>query len=248
MNEIFARWFVTLVVLFAVSGCSQATPAAPVEPDGLQPGPESIVTAPADALQPSVPITDDGGSGVADAEIEEPTADTVVAEAPLPTAIPDPITAITETRAYIDPDAGFAFDFPVTWSSVEYPGTMATITSFAPDEPGRGGMGRSDTKIDFTVNLAETESDLTAMAAQIRSGDQRARRAGVDTCRGDSSTPDEASRPRRRRDGAAPCRHQRPRLTRARLRRTCIVRPDRADAAGGAVGLRPATEPFGRRT
>jgi hypothetical protein len=167
--------FCLIVLLAACSGPTQSPPdAEPAAATGGESAGSDTVDSEGAAAQPVAGGTDtvaDAGDADPDASDEQPdpeAGDAAVDEGaeevdealddslePTATPIREPISAITSTLTYVDPEIGYAMDYPDTWTIDSTPGSIVTLRSFDPAEPGRGGLMPQDSRIDIVPDLAE---------------------------------------------------------------------------------------------
>jgi hypothetical protein len=102
--------------------------------------------------------------------IQPPAASATSTDVPLPTATVAP-TLSFEAAMYADSEAGFAFEYPASWTA-ETPagggsrGSYAQFTSWAHPPGGITEVPAGETVLQATVQLWDPKNDLQAFLAQ----------------------------------------------------------------------------------
>jgi len=170
-------WIPGLVLVTAAAVACSGPTTVPADESSLVPElpPAAIVTDAEDAL--GAAATDAPAGDAVDVPRAEP-ADADVADEPGA----EPVAAVavlTATQTYVDDVIGYAIDYPAHWSEDATPGSIVTLTSFDPVTRGHGGLVGAETKVDIVPDLAQSQSNLSELAAMSATVGQVTRREEV---------------------------------------------------------------------
>jgi hypothetical protein len=87
-----------------------------------------------------------------------------------PIAATPPARLIDATATYTDPLVGFAIDYPQGWHLEGEAGGTVILTSFPLEEPGRGGLGAGQAKIDLLPAEPNQCESLQQLVEETRNG------------------------------------------------------------------------------
>jgi hypothetical protein len=90
----------------------------------------------------------------------------------LPPVAPTPPARLTgATATYTDRLLGYAIDYPEDWYLKGEPGETAILTSFPWENPGRGGLGAGQAKIDLLPAKPNECTSLQDLVEEVRNGE-----------------------------------------------------------------------------
>jgi hypothetical protein len=104
---------------------------------------------------------------------------------PVPTTLPTPIAErfalppiaptpparlVGATATYTDRLVGYAIDYPQGWYSAGEAGGTVILTSFPLEQPGRGGLGADQAKIDLLPATPNECASLQSLVEEVHSG------------------------------------------------------------------------------
>lgn len=114
------------------------------------------------------------GEALADEEILKLAESLVPYEAErfaLPPVAPTPLARLTgATATYADRLVGYAVDYPKGWYLAGEAGETTILTSFPLEQPGRGGLGADQAKIDLLPAKPNQCRSLQQLVDEVRNG------------------------------------------------------------------------------